>query len=67
MGEMLDGGIRFTDSEGHFVKLIYQQHMTIYGIFIIHGAADLLTWLKLPIFPSLSLFFLGFVLESFRS
>ena len=23
MGEMLDGGIRFTDSEGHFVKLIY--------------------------------------------
>ncbi|KAK3707686.1 hypothetical protein RRG08_050501 [Elysia crispata] len=51
LGELLDGGIRFQDSEGHFVKLVYQQHMTIYGIFIIHGITDLMAWLKAPLFP----------------
>ncbi|RUS78084.1 hypothetical protein EGW08_014164 [Elysia chlorotica] len=51
LGELLDGGVRFQDSEGHFVKLVYQQHMTIYGIFIIHSVTDLLAWLRAPLFP----------------
>ncbi|CAL1533331.1 unnamed protein product [Lymnaea stagnalis] len=52
LGEFLDGGVRFQDEHGNFVKLIYQQHMTIYGIFIIHGVTDLMAWFKAPLFPS---------------
>ncbi|GFO01169.1 transmembrane protein 45b [Plakobranchus ocellatus] len=59
VGELLDGGVRFQDSEGNFVKLIYQQHMTIYGIFVIHSVTDLMAWLRAPLFPS----FLGELLD----
>ncbi|KAK6968043.1 transmembrane protein 45B, partial [Biomphalaria glabrata] len=51
LGEFFDGGVRFQDVNGNFVKLIYQQHMTIYGIFIIHGITDLMAWFKAPIIP----------------
>ncbi|KAI8782967.1 transmembrane protein 45B-like [Biomphalaria glabrata] len=52
LGEFFDGGVRFQDANGNFVKLIYQQHMTIYGIFIIHGITDLMAWFKAPIIPN---------------
>ncbi|XP_059142376.1 transmembrane protein 45B-like [Physella acuta] len=52
LGELLDGGVHFQDEHGNFVKLIYQQHMTIYGIFIIHGITDLMAWFRVPLFPN---------------
>ncbi|BFZ18824.1 hypothetical protein BsWGS_21863 [Bradybaena similaris] len=52
LGEFFDGGVRFQDANGNFVKLIYQQHMTIYGIFIIHGITDLMAWSQAALFPA---------------
>ena len=58
MAEVLDGGVRFQDSDGNFLKLVYQQHMTIYGIFAIHGFTDLMAWMGAPLFPSMLEFLL---------
>lgn len=52
LGEVFDGDLRFIDEHGNFQKLVYAQHMTIYGIFILHGIIDLLTWSGLPMMPS---------------
>ncbi|KAK7488192.1 hypothetical protein BaRGS_00020499 [Batillaria attramentaria] len=51
LGEFLDGGISLVDENGSFRKLVYAQHMTIYGIFILHAIVDLLTWSGLPMMP----------------
>ena len=48
---MIDGGMYFIDEEGNFRKLVYAQHMTIYGIFILHSIIDLLTWAGVPMIP----------------
>lgn len=51
MAEWLDGGSNFLDENGNFTKLVYAQHMTIYGIFFLHSLIDLLTWLGVPMVP----------------
>lgn len=52
LGEVFDGDVRFIDEHGNFQKLVYAQHMTIYGIFILHGIIDLMTWSGFPMMPS---------------
>ncbi|XP_076452521.1 transmembrane protein 45B-like [Babylonia areolata] len=51
LAEFLDGGVALLDEDGNFRKLVYAQHMTIYGIFLFHALLDLLTWLGLPMIP----------------
>ncbi|KAK7087334.1 transmembrane protein 45B-like [Littorina saxatilis] len=51
LGEFLDGGVSLTDEHGNFRKLVYAQHMTIYGIFILHAVIDLFTWAGVPMIP----------------
>ena len=45
----MDGGAYFLDDEGNFRKLIYLQHMSIYGIFILHSLTDLMTFYGVPL------------------
>ncbi|KAL8569855.1 hypothetical protein ACOMHN_038548 [Nucella lapillus] len=51
LAELLDGGVAFMDEEGKFRKMVYAQHMTIYGIFVLHAFIDLLTWMGFPMIP----------------
>ncbi|XP_059149609.1 transmembrane protein 45B-like [Physella acuta] len=44
-----EGGPRFHDDDGNFRRLTNMQHMTIYGMFVIHGVADLFLWYGGPI------------------
>jgi hypothetical protein len=53
IAEVANGGAHFTDKEGHFMKVNQMQHMTIYGMFIIHGIIDMLCHMGLPIMPGL--------------
>ena len=51
LAELFDGGLAFIDEEGNFAKLVYAQHMTVYGIFILHSVIDLLAWAGVPMIP----------------
>lgn len=53
MAEVLHEGTVFVDEDGNFAqgKIVNAQHMTIYGIFVLHAVIDLLTWLGLPMIP----------------
>lgn len=42
IGEIFSEGVALTDAEGHFRKLAQLQHMSIYGIFIVHGLIDIM-------------------------
>ena len=48
LAEFFDDGAYFIDSTGHFRKLIYLQHMSIYGAFIVHGLADMAEYYGVP-------------------
>ena len=49
LGEVFDDGAYFIDSDGNFRKLVYLQHMSIYGAFIVHGLIDLAEFYKFPV------------------
>ncbi|XP_046581795.1 transmembrane protein 45B-like [Haliotis rubra] len=49
LAELIDSGAKFLDDEGNFMNLIYMQHVTIYGMFIIHGITDLLMYYDFPL------------------
>ncbi|BFZ18825.1 hypothetical protein BsWGS_21864 [Bradybaena similaris] len=51
LGEVIEAEFTFHDDKGDFINLTNQQHMTIYGIFVIHGVTDLMAWCRVPMFP----------------
>ena len=52
-GELFDGGAYFLDQDGNFRKLVYLQHLSIYGFFMLHSIIDLLVFLRLPVIDGL--------------
>ncbi len=49
LAELFQDGPHFQDKDGNFIKLVYMQHMSIYGIFVLHGITDLFTYHGVPI------------------
>ncbi|KAK3600250.1 hypothetical protein CHS0354_023665 [Potamilus streckersoni] len=54
LAELFDGSPHFYDWQGNFTKLVYMQHMTIYGMFILHGIIDLLDFYRLPVIKGMN-------------
>lgn len=49
VGEIISGGPSLLDENGNFRKLEQIQHMSIYGIFIVHGIIDILMSYGIPL------------------
>lgn len=49
LGETFSCGLALTDENGNFRKVSQMHHMTIYGIFIIHGLIDILMSCHVPL------------------
>lgn len=48
-GEVFTNGVALIDEDGNFRKLKNMQHMSIYGMFIVHGVIDILMSYKVPL------------------
>ncbi|XP_071096515.1 transmembrane protein 45B-like [Haliotis cracherodii] len=49
LAELIDSGAKFQDDDGNFINLVYMQHVTIYGLFILHAITDLLMYYDFPL------------------
>ncbi|XP_050400597.1 transmembrane protein 45B [Patella vulgata] len=49
LGEFFDEGFGFEDENGDFRKTLNMTHCTVYGLFLIQGVVDLISWMRFPV------------------